>query len=451
MSFIYELPTPAIVNFHHLLTDPTGSRTGQLAAANASRAAMRTTLKECKRSVGPINWVRVVRALEDYLPHLLGIMKSLEIDDILMPNEVVFSWRSTLSSRRRKSAPRISLSSFHFELASVLLTLAFAHSNTAETIIASIGQYELGSEVDRRAGDEKLTTAVDALCRASGIFDYLSSQTIPNWEASQPEGGRLLRQSRPPELSSEITAGLAKVSLADAERLAVRRLLSRSVMEHHTTPGAGLPKSHPSPGLLAKLQLNIHALYSGAFDSLSLVIPGSGANAEVAGAFRDYLRDGRQFSLGLGYKWLGIDAGEQSSRYAEAVGWLSLARESLKAVGGGGRTMVVVRNGAIKSERARRKGKTEHELDEVDRFMKAYEQINRTVTFEAVPSSGTLLSRVPGGRAALSSRTYTLPTALQRDFGSNYIPTSGDMAESDEEEDGGGGVDPQYALRDSYY
>lgn len=73
------------------------------------------------------------------------------------------------------------------------------------------------------------------------------------------------------------------------------------------------------------------------------------------------------------------------------------------------------------------------------------------VTFEAVPSSGSLLSRVPGGRAALSSRAYTLPTALQRDFGSNYIPASGDMAESDEEEDGGGGVDPQYALRDSYY
>lgn len=150
-------------------------------------------------------------------------------------------------------------------------------------------------------------------------------------------------------------------------------------MDRHTSPGAGLPKSHPSPSLLAKLQLNVHALYSAAFDSLSLVTPGSGATTEVSGALRDYLSDGRHFALGLGYKWLGIDAGEQSGKYAEAIGWLALARQTLKTVGGGSRTMVVVRNGAIKSDRANRKGKTEHEMDEVERFSKAYEQMNRTV------------------------------------------------------------------------
>lgn len=148
----------------------------------------------------------------------------------------VFSWRSTLSSRRVRSAPRITLPSLsvfidillvwldkkeilnlqftyrpsHYELASVLLTLAYAHANTANTTILSIGQYELGTEADRRAGDEKLNAAADALCRASGIFEYLSRHIIRNWEASQPEGGRILRQSRPPELSSEISAGLAK-------------------------------------------------------------------------------------------------------------------------------------------------------------------------------------------------------------------------------------------------
>lgn len=95
-------------------------------------------------------------------------------------------------------------------MASVLLTLAYAHSNNAHTIASSIGQYEFGSEVDRRVGDEKLSSAADALCRASGIFEYLSRHAIPAWEASQPENGRLLRQMRPPELSSEVTAGLAK-------------------------------------------------------------------------------------------------------------------------------------------------------------------------------------------------------------------------------------------------
>ncbi|KAG0144012.1 hypothetical protein CROQUDRAFT_660551 [Cronartium quercuum f. sp. fusiforme G11] len=440
-----------MVNFHLILTDPTGGRTGQLAAANATRAAMRTALKESKQAAGEPDWVKVVRVVEDYLPHLLGIMKAIETDDLLMHNEPVFSWRSTLSSRRVRSAPRISLPSFHYELASVLLTLAYAYSNTANTTVASIGRYEHGAESDRRAGDVKLNAAADALCRASGIFEFISRKTIPIWEASQLDGGRILRQSRPPELSSEVSAGLAKVCLADAERLATRRLLSRSAMDRHTSPGAGLPKSHPSPGLLAKLQLNVHALYSGAFDSLSLVKAGTGAIAEVSGALRDYLSDGRHFALGLGYKWLGIDAGEQSARYADAIGWLSLARQSLKAVGGGNRTMVVVRNGVIKSERAYRKSKTEYEMEEVERFLKAYEQMNRTITFEPIPTPASLLSRVPGGRAAMNPRAYALPTPLQRDFGSTYGPSSGELADSDEEEDGGGTGDHKYALRDSYY
>lgn len=149
-----------------------------------------------------------------------------------------------------------------------------------------------------------------------------------------------------------------RLALADAERLAIRRLLSRSVMDRHTTPGAGLPKSHPSPALLAKLQLNVHALYAAARDSLSLVTVGSGAVAEVSGALRDYLDDGRHFALGLGYKWLGIDAGEQSNRTAEGIGWLGLARESLKAVGGGARSvMVCERVQSRASERVEREGR----------------------------------------------------------------------------------------------
>ncbi|KAA1095912.1 hypothetical protein PGTUg99_035395 [Puccinia graminis f. sp. tritici] len=428
MPYLFDLSTPATINFEPLLTDPTGERIGQLAGANAARGAMRTSLKECKQNSGKRDWFKAVKTIEDYLPHLLGLMDAIEKDMLLMPTEIVFGWRSTLSSRRVRSPSRISLPSFYYELASVLLNLAFGLSNTSNSLVSSMGSYEIGTEAERRAGDGKLSSAADTLCRASGIFEFLSKEIIPKWEKHHREGIAHLRASRPPELSREATGGLAQLMLADAERLAVRRLLSRSAMDRHTNPGAGLPKSHPSPALLAKLELNVHQLYSSAKDAFKLA---SGAS-EIASSLRNYVSEGRQVALGRGYKWLALEAGEQASQNGEAIGWLGLAREAMKAVCSG--SLLAVRNGSLKNDWARKKGKVEQELEEIDKFLKAYEQLNRTVTFEPIPPEATLLTRVPGGRAALSMKTYTMPSPLIKDFGSYTNPSVLDWADSDDED-----------------
>jgi hypothetical protein len=144
-------------------------------------------------------------------------------------------------------------------------------------------------------------------------------------------------------------------------------------MDRHAHPGAGLPKSHPSPALLAKLELNVHQLYSSAKDAYKLA---SGLG-EIASSLRSYVSEGRQVALGRGYKWLALEAGEQANQNGEAIGWLGLARETMKAVCSG--SVLAVRNGSLKNDWARKKGKVEQELEEIDKFLKAYEQLNRTV------------------------------------------------------------------------
>ncbi|WAQ87657.1 hypothetical protein PtA15_8A563 [Puccinia triticina] len=428
MSFLFDLSTPTTINFEPLLTDPTGERIGQLAGANAARSAMRTALKECKQNSGKRDWFKAIKVIEDYLPHLLGLMDAVEKDILLMPNEIAFGWRSTLSSRRVRSPSRILLPCFYYELASVLLNLGFALSNTSNSLVNSMGAYELGTDAERRAGDGKLSSAADTLCRASGIFELLSKEIIPKWEKYHPDGLAHLRSTRPPELSREATGGLAQQTLADAERLAIRRLLSRSAMDRHANPGAGLPKSHPSPALLAKLELNVHQLYSTAKDAFKLA---SGAG-EISSSLRNYVSEGRQVALGRGYKWLALEAGEQASQNGEAIGWLGLARKAMKAVCSG--SVLAVRNGSLKNDWARKKEKVEQELEEIDKFLKAYEQLNRTVTFESIPAEATLLARVPGGRAALSMKTYVMPSPLLKDFGLHTNPGVLDWADSDDDD-----------------
>ncbi|POW21240.1 hypothetical protein PSHT_02671 [Puccinia striiformis] len=370
---LFDLSTPTTINFEPLLTDPTGGRIGQLAGANAARGAMRTTLKNVNRTLENGIGQRLSGiVIEDYIPHLLGLMDAVGKDILLMPTEIVFGWRSTLSSRRVRSSSRISLSSFYYELASVLLNLGFALSNTSNALVSSMGSYEHGTETERRAGDVKLSSAAETLCRASGIFEFLSKDIIPKWEKQHPNGLVQLRSTRPPELSREATGGLAQQTLADAERLAIRRLMSSSTKDaYKLANGAG----------------------------------------EICSSLRSYVSEGRQLALGRAYKWLALEAGEQANQNGEAIGWLGLAREAMKAVSSSG-SVLVVRKGSLKNDWARKKGKVEKEMEEIDKFLKAYEQLNRTVTFEPIPVGATLLTRVPGGRAALSIRTYSLPSPL---------------------------------------
>ena|ERR1700761_1228822 len=184
---------------------------------------------------------------------------------------------------------------------------------------------------------------------------------------------------------------LSRLALADAQSLAIRKLLSKSAQESSLHPGPPLPKSHPSPVLIAKLYLEITEFLTAA-KSLAKT-PGSTPSSsskfkfgkkdkdkdlgedltvhgEVSSELRRYLSDEGLFFSAMSYKWLGVDAGEQG-KAGEAVGFLKWAKEQLDSLGGGGK------------EKERNRGRKERiaeEVRSVDTFLKGYTKENDTVS-----------------------------------------------------------------------
>lgn len=150
-------------------------------------------------------------------------------------------------------------------------------------------------------------------------------------------------------------------------------------MDIITSPGPPLPKSHPSPSLLAKMCLNVHAHYEASRGLAKSVGDASGSSSDstggVAGDLRKYLTDGRTFTAAIAYKWLGVDAGENGNKVGEALGWFEMAKSRLTELGAKSSSI-----GKGAKERARRKGALEEELESVESFIKSYTQLNRTVS-----------------------------------------------------------------------
>ena len=212
----------------------------------------------------------------------------------------------------------------------------------------------------------------------------------------------------------------ARLALADAETLAIRKLLSPflSRATDTITPGPPLPKTHPSASLLAKLTLNVSTLYasahalaqtadkkassraSGAGDLVDAALSPAGPSKRVGGAtekmldrLKDstsssdgdiasgllrYLSTSRDLARARAHKWLGIDAGE-AGRYGDAIALLGMSRETLDELGGGGARKTL-------KERGNRENKStllasrEEELQVVEHWLKSYMKLNDTVS-----------------------------------------------------------------------
>jgi len=177
------------------------------------------------------------------------------------------------------------------------------------------------------------------------------------------------------------------MALADAQSLAIRKLLSKAVFDSTVTPGPPLPKSHPSPALVAKLHLECSSLYGSA---LSLIRPSSSATSgkfrttdggEVTAELRRYLSGEVLFHDALARKWLGIDLGENGGvkKSGDAVGFLTWAKKLLEELKDGGKKIAL---GTEKERDAkdRRKEKVEEELQSVRVFLNHHKKINDTVS-----------------------------------------------------------------------
>lgn len=178
------------------------------------------------------------------------------------------------------------------------------------------------------------------------------------------------------------------MALADAQSLAIRKLLSKAAYDSNVAPGPPLPRSHPSPALIAKLHLECASTYTSA---LSLVkttgerrrrrtSTSPERNVEVSADLRRYLADEAAFHGALSRKWLGVDAGEngKSEKGGDAVGFLAWAKKELEEMKDGWRGI-----SAVTGDREMReaiKQKVNDELTSVGVFYKYYKKLNDSVS-----------------------------------------------------------------------
>jgi hypothetical protein len=316
----------------------------------------------------------------------------------------VFSWRTTLSAHLFNNSPRLELPTLPAELVFTLLTYAFALSNLARLNVAALGTYERErgiSDVERKAKDEKLGFAVTLLCRASGLFEHVSTTALSGTEQTP---GRKSNRARAPELCKEVASALSKydssqvrsimiathspmpfvpyrLALASAQSLAIRKLMTKSSYDSTVSPGPPLPASHPSPGLLAKLHLEASALCASA-ESLLRIPSSRKHDMEVTEPLLLYARDGASLHDALARKWLGTEAGARESN-GVAVGFLGWAKRELETLRDGGGSARMGGSSGGKEEgrdgRRERRERIAAEAEDAAQFLRYYTRMNDTV------------------------------------------------------------------------
>jgi hypothetical protein len=186
------------------------------------------------------------------------------------------------------------------------------------------------------------------------------------------------------------------MTLADANAIAILKLLSpfHPSITLQTT-SLPLPKGHPPPGLLAKLNLHVASLYSGARSLLK------SNGQDIDRPLLDYLKKESGLADIRARKWLGVEAGETpgGSKIGLALAWLEDAAKRLRElqsggqVGGGKTSGFKEKMKGLKldsggrEERKERKGRLGVEEADIEAFTKLYKQMNQTVSLFPVPTT----------------------------------------------------------------
>ncbi|WFD44946.1 hypothetical protein MPSI1_003620 [Malassezia psittaci] len=439
--YIYALPTTHAVSFtEHLQTDALHK---ELASATQLRASLEQAVN---RAQGATNeYLGVIQRATEYIPVLLGVYNSVLTDSILSQSELVFVWRSALG-RHTKYAMHGVLA----ELCAVHILLGMALSNQAASMVHTLGLYELDSSkntMERQQNDQQIKVATDWLCRAAGIFDYVATRLVPKYKPATP---------RLPEMTSDACLAMARFCMAEAHRLALRRLQSPALAfaTDTVTPGPPLPPNHPSAALLAKLHLHTASLYDQGASLLQLHEPSSSKHtatpsdsverspsraqmqklknkmhklktttsnafdSPISESLTRYAMHETTWHRALAHKWLGIDAGEHAQEIGVGIAHLALAQDQLQKI-----ALKIPKQDDMQRDRISLRdqrrvwtnGKdvakwwVRVELANVEHWHNVYHRLNDTVRFQRVPHFSELQG-VSEGRAALVMKPYEPPT-----------------------------------------
>lgn len=181
------------------------------------------------------------------------------------------------------------------------------------------------------------------------------------------------------------------MTLADAQLLAIRKLLSKSTNDAALIPGPPLPKSHRSPILIAKLYIEASALYGAARGLVTTTSSMSSKlkrdESTITPTLRKHLEHMQTLASLLSHQWLGVDAGEQG-KTGEAVAFLSWAQDELQQYEGDDKKNI---------------------KRQLDSFLSGYRKENDTIHFQPILTRDELRVKIPSGRAAVSMKAYQVP------------------------------------------
>ncbi|KAI0709557.1 hypothetical protein C8T65DRAFT_649107 [Cerioporus squamosus] len=463
-SYLYELPTTGAISFADACVDATATYTVDIADTTEARANLRAILKESKRTDnGEKDYLKLVKILDEYIPKLYGLLGCIGSGEVSLKSEPMFSWRTTLSSTLFHNSPRLSLPTFSTELIFTLLTYAFALSNLARAVVHSLGRYETEraiSDTERKAKDERLAFAVTLLCKAAGLYEHIGKECLAEWDKERERVLSLgMSCPRPLDLSREVVIGLSKMALADAQNLAIRKLLSKAAFESTLTPGPPLPnRTLPPRSSASKSKLKVPF---GKDKSPSAEREETGE--EVAPELRRYLADEVALHAAFARKWLGVDAGEHggTSKGGVAVGFLMWAKRELEELKSGHSSGGMIGGEREKEMRERRKVRVQEELQSTSTFLVGYKKMNDTMFFQPVPPQSDLQAMIPAGIAAAVVKPYAKPTPafgpgsveyIRREAEALELLDTGSPAEgTTSPASPGSGASKSYAGAEAYY
>lgn len=522
--FVHTLPTTRPVSYtDHLMS---ASLTLELTQTTEKRSKLLHLLKAIKeekvpkgggegKSAGSADepplltqkdWLKVVQAAEDYVPSLYALDRCLKTDDVIGQGELIFSWRETLTA----SPNKISLPGIQCELANVLILNGKATCNLAASLVASLGNYEVNeaatlSDEERKRKEERLKFGADLLCRAAGMFEFAGNEVVRDWE-NAVGSSRLSQLGRSVEMTREMCFAFSRLAQAEAEVLAIRKLLSPTICYQTAsrTSAPPLPASHPSPSLLSKLYLNASALFESALSlaqtstnavgirleehtassanaseehkrahssgfrsrltaklgpSKSKMLEETTRSGKLSGGFVKYLSKSAMANQARAYLWLAVDKGERG-QYGEAISFLRLAREEIDGIALGKKLAIGPSDDRKRDER--RKFAREHGtmVALIQSWLQSYTHLNDTVGFQPVPSTSGLSSQIPAGRGATMIKPYKLPVPAFGPGSVGFISegmerwrgiSEGDLLGQAEPRGTGLAAEEEYAGKGAYY
>ncbi|PHH80933.1 hypothetical protein CDD82_1437 [Ophiocordyceps australis] len=385
----------------------------------------------------------VLASLNGYIPYLLAVDAGVsahalvggEVVNVVLKTAPQIRWRPRLGDDvvPGHKAASVKVASLEYEIAFVLMTLAFVHIAAARATLQPL-HVTTGDFVPAAERTKAVQTAGKLLLDAAGVFEYA---------ASRSEG----IQGHVPcvDVAPAMARALAALALAEATLLAVTKddpyptavAQDRNKMDKEwmfKAPELSKVKAHLNARLC--LAASDHAAQAA---SLCLAPMSGQGRLKVSSALTQYIDDFRRTCRAKACRFFGVHA-EVDGNVAEAIGWLRCGFEALgvepKDQGAKkGLSLSRLKKGFSERREDRRVEKETdwgidagrlEELRILEMLDAKWTKMNDTMNTQVIPPVNSLLAKMPSGREICTVKPYQPPVLDRQALDAMRAPPDGD-------------------------